>query len=98
MKRIKLNLAFFAALLGLSAAFAFKPAEPKEFSSVWRRIANSSTKETSNTWVQGQPTEGCLSATKICEASFPDAYDPNQHSYEDNAANASDVTLGYRPN
>lgn len=97
MKRLKLNLAFFAMLLGLSAAFAFKP-EPKKFSSVWRRIATSTTKETSNSWVQGQPTVSCLSATKICVASFPDAYNPNEHSYEDNAANASDVTLGYRTN
>jgi hypothetical protein len=98
MKRLKLNLAFFAILLGLSAAFAFKPAEPKKFSVVWRRIATSATKETSNSWVQGAPTGSCLAAMKICQATFPDAYDPNSHTYDDNVANATDTTLGYRPN
>jgi hypothetical protein len=98
MKRVKLNLAFFAMLLGLGAAFAFKSPEPKKFASVWRRIATSATKETSNQWVQGAPTGSCLSAAKICSASFPDGYDPNTHSYDDNVMNASSQTLGYRTN
>ncbi|RFZ90110.1 hypothetical protein D0C36_22985 [Mucilaginibacter conchicola] len=95
---MKINMALLAMVLGISAAFAFKPAEPKKFSVVYRRIATAATKETSNTWVQGAPTASCLSATKICTATFADGYNPNEHSYEDNVANATSVQSGYRPN
>ncbi|OOQ61931.1 MULTISPECIES: DUF6520 family protein [Mucilaginibacter] len=99
MRKIKSNLTLFAMLLGISAAFAFKTPEPKKFASVWRRIATSSTRETSNSWMQGSGSGNCVSATKICTASFADGYDPNQHTLQENTDNAEGtVNLGYKAN
>jgi hypothetical protein len=96
MKKIKINIAVIALLLGVTAAFGFKPA-PKNSKFVqvsWIRLGTAATPN-ANTWQQA--TGGtCESADRICKATFTSGYNPNSHTYTDNLSNATvTVDQGY---
>jgi len=92
MKKLKLNFAMMAALLGITAAFAFKPTEHKIVASSWTRTINSLNQEN---WVSGTLSGPCNEADDLCKATFADGYDPRLHSSEDNQAAAISAEDGY---
>src|SRR5690606_9770633 len=69
---------------------------------VWTRIADPfeetgpDSPEGSNQWVQGAQSGNCLEASRICTATFPEEYDPNDSTYNTNQMHASSVTLGFK--
>lgn len=97
MKRLKINSALAALVLGVTVAFAFKAPAPPKDTLEWYRTSTFANRESSNSWVQGVPPS-CLSATKICSAYFEADYDPNDHSLVDNQSAAEGtITNGYSP-
>jgi hypothetical protein len=91
MKRFKINVALFAMVLGVTAAFAFKPEiKASKFVDVtWSRTGTVAAPE-GNSWLQTS-SGTCDEALKICQATFVSGYNPNTHTYAQNQANATSV-------
>jgi len=89
MKKIQLTFALAAMVAGSTFALAFKPAPAvhKPFLVEWVRTGTSSNPD-DNTWLQ-QSSGACNAADDICKADFPTGYNPNTHSPEENANNAT---------
>lgn len=89
--RNKLSMLPLAALL-LGGTLALAANFPDRQAQRWTRTGGAS----SQNWQQGE-VDGCVSSSGICQADFPENYDPNQHSADDNAQAATQVTNGYVP-
>ncbi len=72
MKRVKLNFAIVAALLGSGAAFATSASATnvKPVNVLWGQRSN-------GTWAQTTTSSTCTLDTKICKEYFPAGQDPN---------------------
>ncbi|MCF0075639.1 hypothetical protein LZD49_34525 [Dyadobacter sp. CY261] len=87
----KLSVLPLAALL-LGGSLALAANFPGKQAQRWTRTGGS----TSENWQQGQ-VSGCVTTSGICQADFPENYDPNEHSAEDNQSAATVVSNGYVP-
>jgi hypothetical protein len=68
MKRIKMNLAVIAVLLGTGAAFASKA--PRQDNIAWGKLSN-------GTYVVADANDTCTGASGLCKAVYPSGQDPN---------------------
>ena len=80
MKKLKLNIAMIAMVLGVSAAFAFKPAEAKvtKANFTWYAVK---TGTGTFSWQSTQPAGSCVAATGTCEISTTIAGTPPANGY-----------------
>ena len=68
MKRIKINLALIAVLLGAGAAFAANSHNRSNIT--WGKLSN-------GTYVIADSNDKCTSSSGLCEAVYPAGQDPN---------------------
>lgn len=89
--RSKLSILPLAALL-LGGTLALAANFPARQAQRWTRTGGAA----SQNWEQGQ-VSGCQASSGICQADFPDDYDPNEHTAEQNQSAATVVSNGYVP-
>jgi len=94
MKRMKINIALFAMVMGFFTAVAFKPAEKSALASSWTRTINT---QNQVNWVSGTLSGSCDQSEDLCKATFADGYDPRMHTPEENQNSAITAEEGYVP-
>lgn len=83
-------LPLLALIMGGSLALAAN--FPSQQAQRWTRTGGAA----SQNWEQGE-IPGCQPSSGICQADFPDEYDPNDHTAEQNQSAATVVSNGYVP-
>jgi hypothetical protein len=78
MKRMKINAALVAMVLGATAAFAFKsPARPAHTATAfWQYNGGNATSASSYTKLEAEPD--CQASTNLCAIEAQEASNPNQ--------------------
>jgi hypothetical protein len=89
--RSKLSILPLTALV-VGCAMALAANFPVKQTQTWTRKGGPA----SNNWQAGA-LPGCVSSSGICQAEFPDDYDPNDHNETDNQEAASVTINGYVP-
>ena len=78
MKRMRINAALVAMVLGATAAFAFKAPvhHARQANAFWQYNGGNATSASSYTKLDAQPD--CQASTNLCAIEAPEASNPNQ--------------------
>lgn len=87
-RSFKTNLGAIAAVLAITAVFAFKP-ESKREDQRWYHVYNTETEAMQ--WLQGSQSGLCSASSEICTADFPEGYNPNGKTDSENRSNATTI-------